>query len=55
MNSEKENLTFGHQVTLMIICTVLACGGMRFAFSLFEPYLSTVCEVVQVPGDPVQS
>jgi hypothetical protein len=52
--SEKEEMTFGHQVTLMIVCAVLALGCIKFTFSLFEPYLQVACDTSQVPIDPVQ-
>ena len=52
-SASKES--FGQKVTLMILWLVLACGGMKFAFSLFEPYLATASEVVQAPVDPSQS
>jgi len=50
MSSEE---TFGQKVTLMLLCFVLAIGGMKFAFNLFEPYMS--CEVVQAPIETFQA
>lgn len=52
MSSEKDNETFGQKVTLMLLCFVLAIGGGKFMFSLFEPYMS--CVVVQAPVDHAQ-
>lgn len=52
--SEKEEMTFGHQVTLMIVCAVLALGCIKFTFSLFEPYLVSACDTYQAPVGPAQ-
>jgi len=51
MSSEKDNETFGQKVTLMLLCFVLAIGGMKFTFNLFKPYMS--CVAVQAPVEPV--
>ena len=58
--SEKEEITFGHQVTMVILVFVLSCAGMKFAFSLFEPYMSCVnfqapVDHAQIPIDPAES
>ncbi len=52
--SEKDDETFGQKVTLMLLCTVLALGCIKFTFSLFEPYLASACDTSQVPIDHVQ-
>ncbi len=52
--SEKEDETFGHEVTLIMARGfVLACL-LTYAFNLFEPYLASACDTSQVPIDHVQ-
>jgi len=58
--SEKEEITFGNEVAKMMIFCVLALCGVKFTFSLFEPYMSCVnfqapVETFQAPGDSAQS
>ncbi len=55
MSSEKDNETFGQKVTLMLLCFVLAIGGMKFTFNLFEPHFVSACVVDPVPADRAES
>lgn len=55
MSSEKEEMKFGHQVTLMILCAFLACVSVTYVFGLFEPHFVSACETSQVPVDPSET
>jgi len=52
--SEKEEITFGHQVTLIMARGFVWALLITYAHQIFEPYLVTACGTSQVPTDPSQ-
>jgi len=53
--SEKEEITFGHQVTLRIVDVFVWAVLLTYAHQLVEPYLVTACGTSQaqvVPSPP---
>jgi len=52
--SEKEEITFGHQVTLRIVDVFVWLLLITYTFNLFEPHLASACDTSQVQVAPSQ-
>lgn len=51
MSSEKEEMTFGHEVTLIIVWGFVLAVLITYVHQLAEPHLESACGTSQVQVD----